>query len=141
MATIIEDELSARLVRVMCRRLGLDPGQLTNLYGTVDEHGELVVFEGKVKVEDGFLNSCLAEARREPPVQPELFRDYGSRTGKVECAICHDKGYEGGRWQEPHRRGHAQCPTCGKWQYLRKDGTARIHRNCPGILLGRGCAP
>ena len=63
---------------------------------------------------------------REPfePVQ-------GSRSGKVRCTICDTRGYPGGRWQEPHRRGHSPCVRCGRPLSVRLDGSPRTHTRCP----------
>lgn len=51
---------------------------------------------------------------------------------KVECTVCHRKGYAGGRWMEACRRGHAQCSRgCGKWMSVLANGNPRTHARCP----------
>jgi hypothetical protein len=67
-----------------------------------------------------------------PPEQPELFEPVpGSHKGRVRCTVCGTRGYPGGRWQEPHRRGHGSCPRCGGMQTLKLNGSARTHAHCP----------
>lgn len=67
-----------------------------------------------------------------PPEQPELFEPVpNSYRGKVRCVVCDTRGYPGGRWQVPHRRGHASCPRCGRMLSVKLDGSRRTHNRCP----------
>lgn len=60
-----------------------------------------------------------------------LFSPVSNRSPKVRCNVCGGRGYEGGKWQDWHRRGHLPCPLCGKLITVLRDGTARTHGRCP----------
>jgi hypothetical protein len=61
-----------------------------------------------------------------------LFEPLWGSIRKVRCIACGATGYDGDRWQDAHRRGHAPCPKCGKMLTVRLDGSPRTHTGCPG---------
>lgn len=50
---------------------------------------------------------------------------------RVRCIVCGISGFPGGRWQNPHRRGHSPCLNCGRQLTVRLDGSPRKHNRCP----------
>jgi hypothetical protein len=64
-------------------------------------------------------------------VERRLFPWVPTASCKVQCAVCGRRGYPGGAWQNPHRKGHAPCPDCGKQLTLLANGTPRFHTRCP----------
>jgi endogenous inhibitor of DNA gyrase (YacG/DUF329 family) len=53
------------------------------------------------------------------------------RSIRVKCGTCGARGFPGGSWQAPHRRGHKPCPHCGRQLPVKLDGGARVHTRCP----------
>jgi hypothetical protein len=66
----------------------------------------------------------------------EIFERVPSRSDvKLRCRTCGTQGWSGGRWMNPHRKGHLPCPRCGGLLSVKVDGTARIHAKCPSEEL------
>lgn len=66
------------------------------------------------------------------PAHESGYRWYSDR---YQCTVCGRQGYGArGRpfgWYESCARGHAPCAWCGRMLAVRKDGTARVHTQCP----------
>jgi hypothetical protein len=65
---------------------------------------------------------------------------YESHSARVTCSVCGARGFPGGSWQAPHRRGHAPCFRCGRPLTVKLDGTARVHTRCPTVEGGEAAA-
>lgn len=56
--------------------------------------------------------------------------EYAALVGvRVRCIVCGATGFDGGRWQESHIKGHPyKCPSCPQ-SFSTGQGAAAHHRN------------
>jgi hypothetical protein len=64
-------------------------------------------------------------------VTAATFTHFSPHSLRVACGVCDARGFPDGAWQDPHRRGHAPCPRCGRQLTVKLDGTPRVHTRCP----------